>query len=669
MYREALLDIIAQYKASFEVHRPQEIYKWEAVKCFQDNWDENDSDFASMLSRALGKEATLMLDSRGAFPRAMICEMAERVPEAVKAMFIALRDETQSITDRISGFSEKAELLRKEYNSGSWRNHYQTSAPICTYLLLMNPAKHYIYKYRKFKNFASKVYFPKQPKKGEVDSVIAYYEMCDAVLEFIKQDEELIQMSKDYLNSNIYKYYNDAFFHVLTDDVIFFGARSDIIVEAWWPSEVEYSPGIDERSWRQLLDDPSVFSEQSLTVMKRFLDIGCEATCAQLSEKYGETPQFYNGVSRGTAQRVFKKTQCSIPKDNNEDSKWWPILFVGKYASKEESGVYKWKLREELNAALKSVDLSNYLMYEPDKSIDKVTNDLSEQAGHKQKRYTKDDFLREVYMSDINYDSLKSLLENKLNVILYGPPGVGKTFTAKRLAYSMLGYEDDQRVKVVQFHQNYSYEDFVMGYKPKENGFELREGVFYKFCKIAEKADKKEKHFFIIDEINRGNLSKIFGELLMMIENGYRGKPVTMAYREEEFAVPQNIYIIGMMNTADRSLAMIDYALRRRFAFFEMIPAFGEDSFKKYIVSLDCPRINDLIEEVVNINTDICKDFSLDKGFCIGHSYFCDLKENISDRLKEIVDYDLVPLVNEYWYDNKTKADEYADKLRKTLSD
>ena len=130
--------------------------------------------------------------------------------------------------------------------------------------------------------------------------------------------------------------------------------------------------------------------------------------------------------------------------------------------------------------------------------------------------------------------------------------------------------KDKSRIEMVQFHQNYTYEDFIMGYKPTENGgFAIKPGIFYQFCKKAAD-DKDRPYFFIIDEINRGNLSKIFGELLMLIESDYRDTSIKLAYRDEDFYVPSNLYIIGMMNTADRSLAMIDYALRRRFSFFEM---------------------------------------------------------------------------------------------------
>src|SRR5690606_9501374 len=161
--------------------------------------------------------------------------------------------------------------------------------------------------------------------------------------------------------------------------------------------------------------------------------------------------------------------------------------------------------------------------------------------------------LNEVFMDNEHYTILVDLLRNKKNIILQGATGVGKTFTAKRLAYSMMGQKDVSRIMMVQFHQSYSYEDFIMGFRPSKNVFELTPGPFYQFCKIAQD-DNERDYFFIIDEINRGNVSKIFGELLMLIEEEKRGEKLRLLYSNELFSVPENVHIIGMMNTADRSL-------------------------------------------------------------------------------------------------------------------
>ena len=282
--------------------------------------------------------------------------------------------------------------------------------------------------------------------------------------------------------------------------------------------------------------------------------------------------------------------------------------------------------------------------------------------------YTEDDFLDEVFMAEEEYSKLVGILKAKKNVILQGAPGVGKTFAAKRLAYSVMGGKDIDRVMMVQFHQSYSYEDFIMGFRPSTTGFELKKGAFYNFCKKAE-IDSDNDYFFIIDEINRGNLSKIFGELFMLIENDKRGIELQLLYSDEKFAVPANVYIIGMMNTADRSLAMIDYALRRRFSFFDMEPGFETDGFREYKMSLDNDKFNKLINCVEKLNSVIASDESLGEGFCIGHSYFCNFEADKIDNecLYGIVEYELIPLLKEYWFDEPTKVKDWSNNLRSAV--
>lgn len=287
------------------------------------------------------------------------------------------------------------------------------------------------------------------------------------------------------------------------------------------------------------------------------------------------------------------------------------------------------------------------------------------------KLYSKTEFLKDVFITEQQYDTLAALLENKMNIILQGAPGVGKTFAARRLAWSIMGEKDDSRIEFIQFHQSYSYEDFIMGYRPNDDGgFTLKEGVFYQFCEKARN-DPNKKYFFIIDEINRGNLSKIFGELLMLIEKDYRKESARLAYRDENFSVPENLYIIGMMNTADRSLAMIDYALRRRFSFFDMNPGFDSDGFKKYQNELKNDKFNRLVDMVKLLNDDIANDSSLGKGFCIGHSHFCNLTKDTCtiDRLRSIVEYDIIPMLCEYWFDDSDSLNKWSANLKGIFND
>ena len=283
-------------------------------------------------------------------------------------------------------------------------------------------------------------------------------------------------------------------------------------------------------------------------------------------------------------------------------------------------------------------------------------------------KYSKNDFLSEVYMTEEKYDTLAHLLNTKKNVILQGAPGVGKTFAAKRLAYSIMGEKDESRVEFVQFHQSYSYEDFIMGYKPEGETFELKYGIFYRFCQKAASQPDKD-YFFIIDEINRGNMSKILGELMMLIEKDYRGTKTTLAYNGLPFSVPKNLYLIGMMNTADRSLAMIDYALRRRFSFFEIEPGFRSDGFKAYQNTFENDTFNVLIDRIVELNKEIATDGSLGSGFCIGHSYFCGQKECTDEWMREVIEYDIIPMLNEYWFDDKSKVQRWENNLHGIFND
>ena len=283
-------------------------------------------------------------------------------------------------------------------------------------------------------------------------------------------------------------------------------------------------------------------------------------------------------------------------------------------------------------------------------------------------KYEREDFLDDVYMSEKDLTNLENLLKNKKNIILQGAPGVGKTFCARRLAFEMMGEKDESRVSLIQFHQNYSYEDFILGYKPVGSDFELQRGIFYKFC-ISAANNPDKPYFFIIDEINRGNLSKIFGELLMLIEKDYRGEKLTLAYKDEKFFVPKNLYIIGMMNTADRSLAMIDYALRRRFSFYDMRPGFDSEGFQKYQAALANEHFDRLIEKVKELNKAIAADESLGEGFELGHSYFCGQKTVTDDWLHQVINYDLVPMLQEYWFDNRKEVEKWKNALNAIFND
>lgn len=504
-----------------------------------------------------------------------------------------------------------------------------------------------------------------------------------------------------------------------------------------------------------------------------------------VKEEIAKNTDYILGIYKKKVRSVIKKEEyefidnrCRFTGELIKNS-----LYLGKttddYKMQQIGWLYEPNAIKQKSTFIENVDVENVV------DLNQYTEVIE--------KYDKTKFLEEVFIEENDFETIKALLERKKNIILQGAPGVGKTFAAKRIAYSMIGKEDEDLIEIVQFHQNYSYEDFVEGYKPNEDGvFELKDGVFKKFCekalknleecnksedeksfekkfekaynKLIEDIDEndvkiesknkivynnieitpnnnlkiirekgflhvsyndllkvakkfkpqqkfsttdiktilekgrhtsgywavlnhiynnywsedniketkptetieKKKYFFIIDEINRGNLSKIFGELLMLIEDTHRGEKINLAYSGEEFWVPENVYIIGMMNTADRSLAMIDYALRRRFSFFEMQPAFENKKFREIIKG---ENLNNVIEQIITLNKTICEDASLGKGFCIGHSYFCNLKDDNKETLQNIIDYEIAPMLKEYWFDDINKYNEEIKLLNKSLND
>jgi len=787
-----LKEVLAQYKQNFvSTQWGNEKYKWEAVKWFQDNWDVNAQNFPEMLNRSLDKTFNL-LASNNNFTKGMIVGFAKAAPEEVRAMFIALFDESKDVFERMNAFKLQSSILLEKYGNGA-AQHYQYENAISTYLWLRYPDKYYIYKFGEVKTVASELESDYRFKKGAyADNIRNFLKLYDEISVVLKEDTELVNLFQSQLTDTCYP---DPELKTLTIDVGFYISRyysqkdSAPDTTSWYGAD--FDPGLSVEDWSKLLKDETVFTTGALEIMKRMKDYGGMASCTQLAVKYGETKNFYNSGSVALARRVCESTSITPNTRDDGSTQWWTVLYTGRDAGKDEDGSFVWKLRDELSAALDKTDLSgielyvtaapgeqdcgywwlnanpkiwsfadiavgevqSYTLYNengnkrrvfqnfldakagdmiigyesnPVKQIVAIGRVSAEQDGEKLffekvegltspidyatlkgcpelermeyfqnpqgslfkltrgefdfildmireenpvaqeasiDAYRKSDFLDEVYMTEKRYENLVAVLRNKKNIILQGAPGVGKTFAARRLAWSMMGEKDDSRIEFVQFHQNYSYEDFMMGYKPVEDGFELKYGIFYRFCQKAANQPDKE-FFFIIDEINRGNMSKIFGELLMLIERDYRGTKATLAYNGLSFSVPKNLYIIGMMNTADRSLAMIDYALRRRFSFFEVEPGFDSEGFIHYQNSLNNETLNELVNKVKDLNREISLDKSLGKGFCIGHSYFCGRDVCTEEWLHSIVDYDILPMLSEYWFDDANKLQRWENILQ-----
>lgn len=641
--------LVKEYQNYFTNHKgengesywEEEEFKWRGIKTFQDNWDLDTQNLSDMIKRSLYGVSHMMV-SQARFPEGMIEDFAEREPDTVRAMFKDLFDESKDIVERFHSFKQKSADLLEHVGNGA-KNHFQDERTIALYLWLRYPDKYYVYQYTQARNLSIALGSDHRIIKGRLDSNIReWLALYNEVTELMKQKPEVRNWETQGMTA---VHYPDPEYRMLATDLAYCYTerilKEQKAEQEWEPKD--YNPGITVENWVSLLANNEVYHESAKTVIERLLDYGGQATCTQLAQKYGDNANTYNVNSIAFAKKVYEKTHCKLAEREDESIRWWSILYMGKKANKEDDGVYIWKLRPELAEALKIVNGEEV----PDEDTDTT-------------EYTKKDFLEEVFISEAKYDEMYAVLMRKQNIILQGAPGVGKTFAAKRLAYSIMGAKNDDHIQFVQFHQNYSYEDFVEGYRPAASGFVRTDGIFKRFCIDAADAPD-EKFFFIIDEINRGNLSKIFGELLMLIEKDYRGQAATLPYSGRSFTVPKNLYIIGMMNTADRSLAMIDYALRRRFSFVDMKPGFDTDGFKEYMNSKGSSTMKALVEEVKQLNVDIKE--KLGKGFCIGHSYFV-FDEPCSDALlRNIVNFDILPMLAEYWFDDEEQYEMWASRL------
>lgn len=788
--------VISQYKESFAAWFPEEAYKWRAVQCFQEHWNSESSDFAEMLKESLA-QARNLLDTNYSFPCKMITFFAEKEPDTVRSMFQQLLAPRADIVEQIQNFKQSADTLLAKYQfKESMKQHYQGDRTICTYLFFAQPDRYFLYQYGKLKAFLAETGLQATCKMGDSHNVLTYQEIANRVLSCVQQDSELLNLFETTRAELDSSYYPDSAHHLLSDDIIYYG--SQLYKSDYWPSPAEYAPEISAEQWLKLLADKTICTAENLEILKTMQGLGGEATCKQLSLQSGGTSAHYNSSMVQLARRVQEKTGCPLVQNENEDQKWWPILFVGRTALPGQPGTYSWKLRDELTDALKL---------------------LSQKEVNNPMPFAK-------------------------NTILYGPPGTGKTYQTVNYAVAIIEgkslkdiqaenheevlkryqqYRQDGRIEFTTFHQSFGYEDFIEGIRPKffdeneeeagEIQYEITKGIFKAFClkaqipiadakqspygfsdtpsvwkvslggtgghplrnycmqndcirigwdeygetvtdetnyfvggkyvlnaflnrmqlgdivlscysartidaigvitgdpewlpnedhykrsrkvnwllkgkkidieefqlsrslvqstvyqldttaaeviKVLEKngfapttAVETKPYVFIIDEINRGNISKIFGELITLIEPSKRlgqseGLQVRLPYSQKLFGIPDNVYLLGTMNTADRSIAMLDIALRRRFSFVEIMP----DSGVLYGVEVEGISISGLL---TTLNRRI--EVLFDREHTLGHAFFTPLCQSPSiQTLGEIFRDKVVPLLQEYFYDDYEK--------------
>ena len=282
------------------------------------------------------------------------------------------------------------------------------------------------------------------------------------------------------------------------------------------------------------------------------------------------------------------------------------------------------------------------------------------------------------FLDKVKVQKTLKRLRTKKNIILQGPPGTGKTWLAKRLAFALIGQRDDSKIRAVQFHPNLSYEDFIRGWRPSGEGkLTLVDGPFMEVIKTAID-DPESKYVIVIEEINRGNPAQVFGEMLTLLETDKRtpDEALELSYRKfdgERVYIPSNLYVIGTMNIADRSLALVDLALRRRFAFIDLEPTLGK-AWRNWVKDkngIDSEFLDEIERRIINLNDEITIDPSLGAQFQVGHSYVTPaVGMNITEAKEwfgEVVETEIGPLLDEYWFDDLEKSRKAQKRLMEGL--
>ena len=392
--------VISQYKESFEAWFPEEMYKWRAVQCFQEHWNPESEDFAEMLQDSLA-QANNLLDTNYAYPSKMIAYFAQQEPDTVRSMFQRLLAPGANVIEQIQNFKQSADVLLVRHQlKESMKQHYQGDRTICTYLFFAQPDRYFLYQYGKLKAFLAETGVHATCKMGDIQNVLTYQEVANQVLSCVRQDSELLNLFETKRAELGSLYYPDSAYHLLTDDIIYFGSR--LYKSGYWPSPAEYDPEISVEQWLELLTDKSVCTVENLGILKTIQGLGGEITCKQLSLKSGGSAAHYNGSMVQFARRVQGKTDCPLVQNENEDQKWWPILFVGRTALPDQPGTYSWKLRDELADALEL---------------------LTQKEGNHPMPFAK-------------------------NTILYGPPGTGKTYQTVNYAVAIIEGKSLEEVQV-----------------------------------------------------------------------------------------------------------------------------------------------------------------------------------------------------------------------------
>lgn len=632
--QEVFNEAVAEYRKELPNTRPKELFKWQAVQWFQDHWDIDAEDFPTMLDMALAKTQSL-LASNMFFPRKMIVELAKFDAKTVRSMFIALFDEKKDLLERCQDFEEKSNNLIRLHLPK--KISYQNFNTISTYLWLKHPDKYYIYKSGDYRAIAFQLFdlekddLPSGIKK-RYEELIQCMELYDVLKEALSKDTELIQISNESLVDGCYL---DELHHILTVDFVFFITQQDKVNSKTYL----FSWNPNNWSWDSFNEDRSECLQNN-TVIHRW-------TCASHKKiKIGD--QFFMVRLGNEPRGIF--ASGTVMSDAYDADHWDESGKLAKYVDLEFDTILD---PTEINLSIPILDNMVSQITPP-----KKFNWTPQGSGIEiPKEYVQAliNLWSQDQSDDINKNSSEknTIFHNPTNQIFYGPPGTGKTYKIQEIARGYMNSETE----IVTFHQSFSYEDFVEGIRASTNNdngqihYSIEDGIFKKICDKARKEPNKKFAIFI-DEINRGNIANIFGELITLIEpdkrQGCKNElSVRLPYSKNPFSVPNNVDIYGTMNTSDHSLTKLDLALRRRFEFVELLPNY------KILKDIEVHGVN-IGEMLESMNERI--EILLGRDYLIGHSYFLELQDLAEDKQQEklasIFQNKILPLLQEYFFED-----------------
>lgn len=695
-------EVIEAYKADFACIDEDERYKWQAIKWYKDHWNIDAQDFAAMFTSAFSKASNL-LASNMYYPYKMICQFSEMHPEEVRKMFKALYDEEKPLASRYTAFRSRCDDLLTEYRNSSEEhakanNHYQDLHAISVYLSFEYPEIYFIYKFKIYKGFRELIEFAEEKgkNKSEVWKLENYNRMCRSVLDVVKSDAELMKRSSDRLGDDCYQ---DEAHHLLTMDIVYFGGSRMAIknkptAEQEETENMEQDDRIQENGDVAITDvpkntilyGPPGTGKTYHTVIYAVAIIENKALATVESERYEDVVKRYNDykasglVEFTTFHQSYGyeefiegiKPVMSSDSDGQQDIEY--EISSGLFKSfceragqptlkqeKQDIGInasptiWKVSLEGTGNNATRTECLANgHIRIGYDGYGENITSetDFGADGGKK----VLDAFIYKMQIGDIVLSCFSSTTIDAIGVVVGDYEWHAE-------------YEHYKRLRKVNWLVKGIREDIT-----EANGSAMTLSSVYRLklslsdvmsivSKYAPDADEVQangrNYVFIIDEINRGNISKIFGELITLIEPTKRigqieGTSVKLPYSKKLFGVPDNVYLIGTMNTADRSIATIDTALRRRFQFREMQP----DPDVLEGVFVEDISIKELLQRM---NLKISALY--DREHTIGHAYFTALKNNPTiEALASVFENNIIPLLQEYFYED-------YEKMRLVLGD